>query len=218
MQQRLAPEIRLSVVVVGSEGQASQDLAHSFDFDYLEQPNLPLNQKWNAGAAYARLLNPEALIIMGSDDWVNDQHLLFCQDKIQQGLDFFGLSSAYFYDLQTSRGGLYQHTQNTRVGIGRCLSRKTLNAVNWQPWRSGVINCRLDAALLNRVGWDKHQAFNPAKEGIFALDIKFENNIWPYDSLLHALKPVPDIEDLLYQHFETEVVDRLLALKISEVT
>ena len=68
-------------------------------FIYTEQDNMPLNRKFNAASRLAKKTNPEAVYLMGSDDWITSEAIINSLKMIDKGHSAVGLLDLYFFDL-----------------------------------------------------------------------------------------------------------------------
>ena len=199
MRQVLSGEIEICLLAVGSEGAESRALCEGCGFDYLEHPNSPLSHKWNAGVQAAKRYDPDALIIVGSDDLVSVEMFRIYADKLREGLHFFGVSDMYFFEPVSLRlgywGGYEYTTMKNRtgepIGCGRCFGRSVLDRTGWNLWpREPRLDSLLDRLALNYV---KVHGFRPTswklgEIGAKAVDIKLGTNITPFDGIDYQKK------------------------------
>ena len=52
-------------------GDEIEKIAEGAGFEYIEHPNFPLSKKWDNGIKYARKFDPDAILIVGSDDIID---------------------------------------------------------------------------------------------------------------------------------------------------
>ncbi|NNC87097.1 MAG: hypothetical protein HKN82_01415 [Akkermansiaceae bacterium] len=193
MAQRLAGEVKLQLLAVGSEGTASRELCERFGFHYLEYANSPLTWKWNEGVRAARQFDPDALLITGSDDILSESLLLAYKEKLNSGHDFFGLTDFYFLNLATLQLGYwpgYQvsapHRSGEPVGCGRCYSRRLLEQTDWNIWpKKPHRNRRIDSLSLEFLATRglRPVLWTLADLGAAAVDIKSATNINAFDQI-----------------------------------
>jgi len=194
MRESLADEIDLRLLAVGSEDETSRLLCEECGFDYIEQPNSPLSYKWNAGVNAAEKYEPDALVIVGSDDLVSPGLFHAWAEKLREGLHFFGISDMYFFDPTDSRLGYwggYEHTvmkdrAGEPIGCGRCFSRTLLEKMKWNLWPPmPKLDSLLDRLALNfaKVHGFKPVSWKLAEIGAQAVDIKIDTNITPFDAI-----------------------------------
>ena len=159
-----------------------------------------------------------AVMIVGSDDLVTPVYIEAVKYLLEKGVDYITLPSLYFYDLQSGR---MHFCLAERLGLGRVLSRRLLDLLDWKPWPEGL-NSGLDGAMYQRIqelkkeGHEVREFKFPVqlcgKLGIAAMDIKgSDNNIWSYaqayGSLVGSEQRNP--EKVLRKHFPS-VADELL--------
>lgn len=178
-------------------------------------PNEPLSDKWLHGLQWMREWQDrweymDAVIIVGSDDLITPSYIDACRYLIAEGADYVYLPGCYFYDAPTKR---MIWGQAERLGLGRCISRRLLDRMDWQPWPEGLTH-GLDGAMWERVqaiGDVRHVRLDSAmKEGYIGMDIKTGENIWSFDHIreniiCYDVEPEP----VLRKHFPG-VADELL--------
>jgi hypothetical protein len=107
-------------------------------------PNYPIGGKWDAGVKYAKLLNVNGVIILGSDDVISLGYIEECYRKIGKGLgskigksDLVGNIRWMIYDKSEK---LYSLSYNDKVvpiflGGGRMFSKNFLDSCNWEVFK-----------------------------------------------------------------------------------
>ncbi|GCE96462.1 TPR domain protein [Arthrospira platensis NIES-46] len=211
LKRELCGMIELKLLAVGSEGEQSRQLCESCGFDYVEYQNQPLSDKWEYGINRCRDYNPDAVIIVGSDDLISRSLIEFYDRKLKEGLVFCGITDAYFFDLQTEKMihwvGYTSEVDAVRLGettgMGRCLSKPLLERLDFSIWRNLNKDRNLDGAMtqklyqvglelldeehsvLTRVG-DRtlkvgHCGFKLADINAMAVDIKFAENLTAFE-------------------------------------
>ena len=198
LKSDLSEQLDLELLAVGSEGAASRALAEDNGFAYVEHPNAPLGAKWNAGLAALRERQPDAVVIVGSDDLVSGNLFILYADRIARGCQYLGLTDMYFLDLASRRlcfwpgyppGGRHGET----LGLGRCLHADLLDVHDWRLWEDGL-RMGLDGSMTRRLApqlraepqrWNA-VAFRCLDHGIGALDIKSGLNLWSFARVVGA--------------------------------
>lgn len=190
IQEILAPALDLHLLAVGSEGEASRWLSEENGFDYLEHPNNPLSYKWNAGVIATRSYDPDGVVIVGSDDLISANAFPLMAEKLAGGVDFFGISDLYFFDVTTRRlghwagyGDVYPDRQGEPIGCGRSFSRNLLERTGWNLWPSdGGHEIKLDNVSLRFLGSHGFRPHSATMEelGIRAVDVKVGPNLTPF--------------------------------------
>jgi hypothetical protein len=170
--RKLSKKYGFTVVVAGSEGQISKDLAKGLV--YIETENNPLTAKNNAMMLKAKEFKPDAVVLLGSDD-------LICENVIQwyYSLDtnkVMGFADIYFYSTQhkiTSYLHLDKH-----FGAGRYYPKSVLDKCNFKAWTSKLNKgCDNNSEKYLR-GLDvEFERIQLDKINGFLIDIKHDYNI-----------------------------------------
>jgi hypothetical protein len=214
VRETLAGELRLEVVAVGSEGDASREVCDGLEVEYVESANDPLNEKHNAGYLRARELGVDAVMRLDSDTLASETFFRALAARLREGS--VGCLDIYFLDLATMQlyynppySLLNQRLYNLLkggwrrvgepVGPGRCHPAAVLDELGWEPWGRGDlpnIRHRIDAAELSRLRRHGHvlRGFQLAELGGCLIDVKTPQNLNPFDParadrLLHPQGP-----------------------------
>lgn len=83
------------VILVGDTPQ-EQSIAEITDSIFVKHPNTILGAKWQFGIDYAKTLNVDAVLIIGSDDWLTDNWVATMMGHIENGYNLVGKNSIYF--------------------------------------------------------------------------------------------------------------------------
>ena len=193
---RLRGQIELHLICVGSEGKASSALLSGYTdvMSYVEHANDPLNRKWSAGVEVAKYMNPDGLMIVGSDDLLSDSLFLAWKEKLSLGLNVFGLKDLYFFDASAIHlkhwpgygPGRLPHREGEPVGLARCYSRHAMQTIDWQLWPyNPQRNNSLDFASMARLRKFGFEAdvFTLAELGAKAVDIKTDEGIITFERI-----------------------------------
>ena len=204
-------EFDISCIIVGSEGEKTREMVISSGNEYLEHENLPLSRKWDAGLRFSKSFDPDAVIILGSDDFISPQIVRSLLEKVSSGWLMTGLMDMHILD---SNGGRLFHwngySVNTphrmweTIGLGRCLSRKLLDRVDFSLWDKEDIDSGLDGLMTRKLAsiglipiphgqevWILledgefafgHSGIYSADVDGFAVDVKTSENITDLDS------------------------------------
>ena len=127
MMQSVQPKI---VLVVSDRREFEIYKRKYYEADICLAPNHPLGTKWQHGVNHCKRLNPDPLIICGSDDILGIGYIENACAIINSGVDFIGLSRWHVYH----EGILYTYDYNASVplGGGRCYSSKALRTINYK--------------------------------------------------------------------------------------
>ena len=230
IKDEIADKIDLELIAVGSEGEQSQKLCEKHAFRYIEQDNMPLNRKFNAASRLAKEKNPEAVYLIGSDDWITSEAITNSLKMIDEGYSAVGLLDLYFFDLpelklgRWSGYGFFNHTnriwawknKGKTVGIGRCFSKELMELFDWELWDQELelpkwLDTNCDERLKKK-GY-KIQGFTMEQLNTFAMDIKGSGeNITTQTFSSLRMNWVEDAKSELYSHFPKEEVDSLIEL------
>jgi hypothetical protein len=225
VRKRLAGTLELVPVAVGSEGAASRVMAERHGFTYVEHPNQPLSDKWNAGLAPLRAAKVDAVFIIGSDDLVNDRAFLVYGTLLRRGLKFLGVQDLQFLDLATMRLVHWQGYTGKRagepVGLARCIHRDYLEAADWRLWESGLdrgldysMVVRLHPLLGDAARMNERGLLRCDDHGIAAVDVKSGYNMWAFEDIAQSGNTVDLPADAyLKRLFPAESVSALSALR-----
>lgn len=212
---RLRGRVDVHLVCVGSEGARSSALVGGYGdtMSYVEAPNDPLSHKWNKGVALARVFDPDAVLIVGSDDLVSDSLFLAYAEQLRGGLEFFGLLDLHFFDATRLRLGYWpgyggRHAPMRKgepVGCARCHARALLERIDWHIWPvHPPRNTVLDRTSLHRLAeFGAHPTgFRLAELGAKAVDVKVGHSITgfdriPYRDVLHGKAALAYLADLV---------------------
>ena len=151
-------ELDISCIIVGSEGEKTEQMVISSGNEYLEHENLPLSQKWNAGLKYSKSFDPDAVIILGSDDFISPETVRALVGKISDGWLMTGLMDMHILDSKAGRLFHWNgysvktpHRMWETIGLGRCLSKKLLEKVEFSLWDKEDIDSGLDGLMTRKL-------------------------------------------------------------------
>jgi len=169
---KLQKKYPFKIVVAGSEGKPIKGV------DYIEVDNYPISQKNNAMMQRAKVHNPDAVVLMGSDDLIDENVLKFYYELIKKKEKaVVGFYDLYFYSTEHS---ILSHFNcgSKSYGAGRYFPKSVLNKINWTGW-VGEENRGLDGnnmKVLQAKGVE-HRVVELAEIDGFLVDIKHDFNI-----------------------------------------
>jgi len=191
LKKELEHAVELIFVVGGSEGDISKEIAERNNFNYIETPNLPLNKKHNNVLLETKKFNPDAVVLIGSDDIISKEVIYEYIKSIQHGVEYMGFSDLYFYD-----DGLHYFTgydsskKDITLGAGRFFSKEFLDKIKWDLWGDVPRNRGLDTA-----SYEKIKLYSPITKILrlididgMILDIKSNQNITNIDNIKNKKK------------------------------
>ena len=169
----------ITTMIAGSEGVKSREMCLDAGAGYIETSNQPLSQKFNKSlmAAYVNY-KPDAFMIMGSDDFVNNTLIARYLNYLELGFDIVGFKDCYFYNAKTKQsvywpGYTVEHRQGESIGMARILSMNVFSRLKGRFW--GNASAGLDWIMTQRL--KKHKDLKrkimSVKDGDYVLvDVK----------------------------------------------
>lgn len=170
--------VRMSVVSPGDPDPCKLNPA----WRYAGADNMPLTDKWNAGAKLVADLDVDCVVITGSDDFLNAAYFEHVRDLILEGADYIKLGGLHFYDFHR-----LIYVKDCFAGLGRCLSRRLMDMVEWEPYAVGHpkgIDGRMDERCFPLVRDTTARIRDSRSKGIFAVDVKNGTNIHSFEAIL----------------------------------
>jgi hypothetical protein len=219
--ERLKERLALSVVVAGSEGAASRKVAESRGAHYVHIENNPLGRKWQAALKKARTLAPTGVMVLGSDNIVNDALLRGRAALLELGYEYIGCLDAYQWNphrrtlihwngYAKPRDASKPDREGEPIGSSRTFAATLLDRMSWSIWDEGANRC-LDFSTTQRLKEHTFKKQMLRMKGTDArhLGIKVSGAMSP--SLHTAVKGRLD-ENLLVEWFGPAIGGRILAL------
>jgi hypothetical protein len=157
----------VKVICMGHDPE-DKELCIKLGAEWIEISNDPLGAKWNAGFMAAKKYNPTGVLFVGSSDWVSDNYIQEAEDKLKE-FDMVGKLGCHFIDVDdkirlVNWTGYGKGPRSYEpIGIGRMLSNRFLDKINWQPFDKRL-NSGLDWAMWLRA------IISDASIGIFDAD------------------------------------------------
>lgn len=206
--------VRLAAFSPGDDPYAAEVLTseHRSGWTLVATPNEPLSDKWTNTLAVAQVYKADAILIMGSDDFVDAAYI----QRIAAELENHPIiipQSLYFYSTQ-KRELIY--CTCSRGGPGRAIRRDVLDECGWSPWELGV-DVGLEGAMDRRLGISNGRPFRKIiGEDLTILDVKSGDNMWPYEHVQNMLgRKEADPEAFLRGRLPG-VADELLAMRFRD--
>jgi len=170
----LHPEFDVEIVAVGSTAE-SKGLVEELGIEYVEYPNSPLSCKWDAGLKHCSILDPDVVIIVGSDDLISEGALTGLCERISEGRMMVGLKDMFMLDVKGktvnywSGYGIEEREYET-IGMGRCYSRKLLDKLNFSFWGGHEVDRGLDHVVTSKISELGHLPLPAGEEVWLDLD------------------------------------------------
>lgn len=182
----LKKTFNVDCVVAGSEGIVSREIVEREGFKYIEVANDPLARKHNFAVREARRMRPDYLLMMGSDDIVTPEALEVYIQHAKKGIDFIGVTDFYFWDYVTKKasywGGYVDGRKGHTAGAGRMISANLMGKWGWMPFENKHSRI-LDDSIQQKLKSTRHKShtFSLKENGVFAVDIKSDVNMTPFE-------------------------------------
>ncbi|QNU62096.1 hypothetical protein [Vreelandella titanicae] len=195
--KKLSPDIDIQIIAVGSEGEISRSICEEYGVHYLEYPNQPLSDKWQAGLNYARSFAFDALVVLGSDDFICEDTFRFYSKQVSKGALFLGFQDCYLHDFSSQKTIYWKgygasneqqsqpHRVGETIGLGRVLRRELLEFMDFDLWEGMGANKSLDGIMKNKI--IGKTGFLPVKP-VHGFDLKLNGDDYLLGMLSFRLK------------------------------
>lgn len=122
-------------IVVSGDSDMECRIAHEAGVHYVEHPNLPLSNKYQAAVSFAKQLKPDAIMTTGSDSWLSDEWCrVGLEEMSENGWDAVGKNSFACMNLETreivERAYLPPRT-SVPDGNGRMVTAEGMGKLGW---------------------------------------------------------------------------------------
>lgn len=142
------------VICSGSLPEDRQ-LAESLGAVWVHHDNRHLGGKWNAAFYKAKDFDPDAVVFVGSSDFISNNWFEIMKPYVDQ-YGFAGVPGSYMLDIRESIRGIHwpgyagcrPERANETIGVGRMLSRRLLDAIGWLPFKP-ILKRSLDYSMKN---------------------------------------------------------------------
>lgn len=155
--RRLLQRNGVARVICVGDNEDECAVARSIDarVEWVNHSNKPLAAKWNAAFYAAKQYDPDAVLFVGSSDWLTD-NWVDAGMKALESADMVGRLDFMLLDISRQKGMRMCHwhgytevaRQNEPIGIGRMLSRDIMRKMNYRPF---------DHRLDNGLDWSMYQ-------------------------------------------------------------
>lgn len=153
-------------------------------------PNQPLSLKWNAAVMTLKQLDFDAVILLGSDDYIDEAFLKFAQENIKD-YDMIGFTDAYY----EKDGEFYywsgydNHREGEPVGAGKIYSRKFLERIGFNLYpKSATVGLDYIAHKVCEKANAKMLVTSLKENGLFMCDVKDGLGMNSLDKLMKHFK------------------------------
>ena len=218
----------IEMLVIGSDGDVSREMTEAHGHMYLEHENYPVSNKWNAGMEKARVLRPDYVMTLDSDDFLSDS--LF-EDYLYEAnsgkYNFIGVGDSYFTSFHMKRAHFDKcfHWPGYKggsviMGCSRMMRSDVLDCVGWAPWPQGQ-NYALNNHSHHKISKVKlppapQRVISVLGGGHMHIDIKTNGNISSISPLWKG-RPLLDYNSLMLEHFPPEESAILMSYRAERV-
>jgi len=144
------------VICIGTTEQ-EENLCKANDAVFFKFPNNPLGMKWNYGFKMAKTYKPDAVLFVGSSDWLSDNWLPELTPYLKD-FEMVGTPDVHFIDIGKHTRVLrachwpgYQCSRKDEpIGIGRLIRADILDKIDWTPFEDRKNNS-MDFTMMNRI-------------------------------------------------------------------
>jgi hypothetical protein len=145
----------VNVVCAGHTEQEKDICTQAGAYFIMTPYDITLGKKWQMCVDFARTKNPDALMMMGSSDMVEDNWVkTMYKDMINYDAAMVGTQGCYFLDIQPGNkkemiywGGYTNYRRGEPIGTGRLVSRKALDLIKWKVFDI-TISKSMDRAMV----------------------------------------------------------------------
>lgn len=204
------------VLVAVTDEERNGAMARELGFDVVASPNFPVSDKHNAGARRLREHNVDALVVLGSDDWVCDRFFANWAAELEHA-PVIGVTDDYLVCTHRVEAchwtGYKNHRSGESIGVGRALRRDVLDRLGWLPWASGK-DKGLDSTMTGRL---KELGYSTAGRtqaslGVRIVGFKSGAELTAYERLSHVHGVKPATRDDVLAPFPRDERDALAKL------
>ena len=175
IESLLKQSVKPQIVLVVTDLDEIKYYQNKFEgIQIINEFNNPLGDKWQTGVDFSRSINPDPLIILGSDDILGDGYIEKVCELIAKGNDFVGIRRWWQHHEGKAYHCDYLAKHSFPLGGGRCYSGKMLKRIDYKLFE------RQRNRHLDDYGWD-----NARNSGLKCLVI---DNPEQYGLSIHAIK------------------------------
>lgn len=145
--ERLLKKNEVSKVICVVDSNEDHHVCKAAGAEAIPHFEKTLGAKWNIGFMKAKEYSPDACLFVGSSDWISDNWIEYCEPYIGEydmvgKPDFTLLDYGKEFRVCHWAGYTDPRRKGEPIGIGRLLSRRILDLMDWQP-----MDPKLDSSL-----------------------------------------------------------------------
>lgn len=181
--ERLYKKNGVIKVICSGDNPEDMKLCQSLDALWVHARNKPLGNKWNAAFQRAKDFNPDAVVFVGSSDWLSDNWFRVMRPYVDR-YGFAGVPGCSLIDIRdevravvwAGYKGYRAEREDECIGVGRMLSRRLLDAIDWSPFDPTWHNS-LDRSMKDRSSIKGYTDFMVQDSSLTALSLSTDK--WP---------------------------------------
>lgn len=190
------------------------------EFTWVNYPNKPLSNKWNATLNKAIQEGFDYALILGSDDIIDND---FLRSSVLNVLDmgYVGVSDFYLVNTNNLSMKKWIGYQNDRkgesIGAGRMIDLDILQSKGFKGglWEEGL-NKGLDASMTNTLkGFGMECSVTSCNDTGVLIDVKSDTNIWSYESFIGDT--LDGVEEIITSRFGKDVWQKMMKFRNNAV-
>ncbi len=151
--RRLYKKNNLYKVICVGETPKEKEVVLQENGIWVEYNNNPLGKKWNIGFKVAQIYEPDAVLFVGSSDWISSDWI----EEAYKYIDDFGIIGKHEFTMADITNGTVKtchwlgYPNNTNrnretIGIGRLVSKKLLDKIDFIPFDNDL-NSSMDWSM-----------------------------------------------------------------------
>lgn len=176
--KRLRVQTHIDIPAVVVSEKEDKSICNSFSVVHITQENRPVTAKWNTAMKYMQSINAGSTMILGSDDIISTDYFYDTLNKINNGSDYVGTTTLYFYCGQgVDKGKLVRLDHRKTLGTARTVSKTILDQCDWTLWTEEK-NWAMDAIATKNIV--KYAQKKTIAQGM-VVDVKTKQNLNSYN-------------------------------------
>ena len=144
--RRLYKKNNINLVICMAFSDSEKKVIEDENALFLKCENKPLGNKWNYGYLYSKQFNPDAILFVGSSDWISSDWLETAYNKIKldNNIGYVGKRNFSMLDISNNKirtcewFGYICNRKNETIGIGRLISKNLLQKLNYKPFNDDM--------------------------------------------------------------------------------
>ena len=193
-------DIDFTLIAVSTQ-EEDIDLARKYGWISKWHENVPLSDKFNEGFLEAMNHDPDAVMVIGSDNLITPNYF-----EALPEVDYSAPGGTYFYSPELDECRYVRSPSG--CGAGRVLSKKLLNSCDWRPYTEGNPQF-IESAMKEKIGVPDELVDVSRESGRLVVDIKTKRwpdstegvNMWSYERMARSLVAQPVETGRLYEAF-----------------